>query len=244
MNQFKMNSMHLIPENHFNSYTQGSIKLSTYGGMCSLIQYLQRYVHSLVGLMMLLILSNVSAQINYDARGIEFKQNKYNLAAERRVESWVDLIRSARYAPEKEKLAQVNDFFNRQIKFSSDRDIWLTQDYWASPLEVLVKGAGDCEDYSFAKYFTLKALGVAEDKMRITYVKSLKINKAHMVLTYFSTSDSVVVLDNLVSAIKPANERTDLFPVYSVSGANLWLAKNRTNGKKLDKGMYLNLVMD
>ena len=44
-------------------------------------------------------------------------------------------------------------------------------DYWATPVESLRKGEADCEDYAIAKYFTLRQLGVADDKLRITYYK-------------------------------------------------------------------------
>ncbi|BBN52020.1 hypothetical protein TRE132_01450 [Pseudomonas chlororaphis subsp. aurantiaca] len=56
-----------------------------------------------------------------------------------------------------------------------------------TPVEALWKGAGDCEDYAIAKYFSLRHLGVSSDKLRITYVKALRQNRAHMVLTYYST---------------------------------------------------------
>lgn len=116
------------------------------------------------------------------------------------------------------------------------------KDYWATPLEVLSKGAGDCEDYSIAKYFTLKELGVPEKKMRITYVKALKLNQAHMVLTYFVSPRSVpFVLDNLDPQIKSATDRKDLLPVYSFNGSSLWLAKTKGMGKRVGGSSRLNM---
>lgn len=85
------------------------------------------------------------------------------------------------------------------------------------PVEALWKGAGDCEDYAIAKYFSLRHLGVASDKLRITYVKALRLNRAHMVLTYYSSPEAMpLVLDSLIDAIQPASQRTDLLPVYSL----------------------------
>jgi len=96
-------------------------------------------------------------------------------------------------------------------------------------LEFLATGAGDCEDFAIAKYFTLLELGVDESKMRITYVKSLRRNQPHMVLTFFASPKSVPeVLDNLIPEIKPATQRSDLLPVYSFNGTGLWTAKART----------------
>ena len=35
--------------------------------------------------------------------------------------------------------------------FASDAEVWGQTDYWASPLEMLAKGRGDCEDYVIGK---------------------------------------------------------------------------------------------
>lgn len=115
-------------------------------------------------------------------------------------------------------------FFNDRLLFRDDRVIWNQGDYWASPIEALRKGAADCEDYAIAKYLTLRQLGVASEKLRITYVKALRLNQAHMVLTYYPTPTAIpLVLDNLTGKIQPATQRTDLLPVYSFNGEGLWL---------------------
>ena len=102
------------------------------------------------------------------------------------------------------------------MRFVSDDQHWGRADYWATPVEFLATGAGDCEDFSLAKYFTLKALGVPLERMRLTYAKAVKLNQAHMVVAYFATPDAEpLILDNLISDIKPASQRTDLVPVYS-----------------------------
>ena len=115
-------------------------------------------------------------------------------------------MQSLKESSELEKLVQINTFFN-QVEFADDIDHWGENDYWATPLEFLATDAGDCEDYSIAKYFSLIELGVSEDKLRLTYVKAPKFKQAHMVLTYFSTQHSVpLVLDNLNTEITPRNQ--------------------------------------
>jgi predicted transglutaminase-like cysteine proteinase len=169
-------------------------------------------------------------------------QSKYGQEAVTRIESWQKLIATNQGLSDSEKLILVNRFFNDRIEFIDDIYLWREEDYWATPVEFLSKGAGDCEDYSIAKYFTLLELGVSEEKMRITYVKALNLNQAHMVLTYFETPRSVpVVLDNLVPQIKPATERRDLLPVYSFNGSGLFLAKARGSGKKVGGANRLNM---
>jgi len=173
---------------------------------------------------------------------IEQKHNKY---ARERVVSWQNLISEARNLSNQDKLQRVNDFFNANVQFISDQALWGKEDYWATPIEMLSIGAGDCEDYSIAKYFTLKQLGVDEDKLRLTYVKAIEIGQAHMVLTYFENKRAVpLVLDNLTTEIKPATQRKDLVPVYSFNGTGLWLAKARGEGQRVGDSSRLSLWED
>lgn len=157
--------------------------------------------------------------------------------AKERIEAWSVLIDGSGALPEKDKLAAVNQFFNRQLRFVDDQRNWGQNDYWATPVEALVKGAGDCEDYSIAKYFTLRRLGIPSEKLRITYVKALNYNQAHMVLTYYaSPSSDPLVLDNLIGEIRPASQRKDLLPVYAFNAEGLYTAGKRSgDSKKLSR---------
>ncbi len=172
-------------------------------------------------------------------------EKRFDSAARQRVENWQTLMRESTDLPEKEKLAVVNDFFNSNVLFVDDIVLWGKEDYWATPIEMLSIGGGDCEDYSIAKYFTLKQIGVDEDKLRITYVKAVNLDQAHMVLTYFETKRSApLVLDNLINEIKPASRRQDLIPVYSFNGTGLWLAKSRGEGQRVGDASRLSLWGD
>ena len=102
-----------------------------------------------------------------------------------RIDAWQQLLSTQKQVNEAEQLKVVNLFFNRQLRYEEDIDLWHETDYWATPIQSLWKGAGDCEDYAIAKYFSLRHLGVPADKLRITYVKALSQHPAHMVLTYF-----------------------------------------------------------
>lgn len=172
-------------------------------------------------------------------------ENEYDSEARQRVEAWQILMQENQDLSEREKLAVVNDFFNSNVLFVDDILLWNKEDYWATPIEMLSLGAGDCEDYSIAKYFTLKQLGVDEDKLRITYVKAIDLNQAHMVLTYFENKRAIpLVLDNLINEIQPASRRQDLTPVYSFNGTGLWLAKSRGEGQRVGDASRLSLWED
>ncbi|OLS60597.1 hypothetical protein PSEMO_45190 [Pseudomonas putida] len=153
-------------------------------------------------------------------------------AGQQRIDAWQQLLATQKQLGEAEKLQVVNQFFNRQLRYEEDIDLWHEVDYWATPIQSLLKGAGDCEDYAIAKYFSLRRLGVPADKLRITYVKALRQNRAHMVLTYYSSPDAMpLVLDSLMDAIKPASQRPDLLPVYAFNGEGLWLTGAAGNKK-------------
>jgi len=144
-----------------------------------------------------------------------------------RLQRWRDIIASGQRLDEAEKLRLANDFFNG-ARFVSDEELYGVADYWATPTEFIARDAGDCEDFAIAKYFTLKAMGMDVAKLRITYVKSLTLNQAHMVLAYYPTPDAEpLILDNLNLLIKPASERADLRPVYSFNAEALWLSRTR-----------------
>lgn len=141
-----------------------------------------------------------------------------------RIDDWQRLLQEQVGGSEKDQLVAVNRFFNRRLRFSDDIQIWKENDYWATPVEALFKGAADCEDYALAKYFSLRQLGVPSAKLRITYVKAVRLNQAHMVLTYYEHPLAMpLVLDNLTNAIKPASQRSDLVPVYAFNAEGLWL---------------------
>jgi len=165
---------------------------------------------------------------------------KYDAYAIRRVKALNKLMNSIMDSKVKEKLEKVNNFFN-QMQFTTDKLLWGKDDYWATRKEFLEKGAGDCEDFVIAKYFTLKQLGVPINKLFFTYVKAIKLKQAHMVLTYYKTPVSVpLVLDNINPKILPATMRKDLIPVYSFNGDSLYLAKQQGLGRIIPKGMKKN----
>jgi predicted transglutaminase-like cysteine proteinase len=123
------------------------------------------------------------------------------------------------------QLAAVNSYFNRRIVFAEDIDVWGQEDYWASPLEALAQGRGDCEDYVIAKYFSLLAGGMPVARLRLVYVRAQigGESRAHMVLAYYAQPDAEpLILDNLITAMRPASRRPDLQPVFSFNSDGLW----------------------
>lgn len=147
---------------------------------------------------------------------------------------WQQLLNGGRSGSDPEKLQKVNDFFNQRITFSDDTIIWGQSDYWATPIETMGRGSADCEDFSIAKYYSLLDMGVPLTKLRLIYVKA-SVNgrqQAHMVLAYYaSPSADPLVLDNLISEIRPASRRADLSPIFSFNSAGLWQGTGNQSSK-------------
>ncbi len=182
--------------------------------------------------MALLLFSSSLMALELSRSLLDFIEKRFGLPAVERLLAWQNLSQRDDFTDTSDKLDVVNRFFNQAI-FMSDSEHWGREDYWASPVELLATNAGDCEDYSIAKYFTLRELGIPDEQLKITYVKALDLNQAHMVLAYYDTPDAEpLILDNLKSEVLPASARHDLLPVYSFNGEGLWLAKMRDRGGK------------
>jgi predicted transglutaminase-like cysteine proteinase len=178
----------------------------------------------------LALLSVGSARPGEDgAPGVAF--DRHALDARNRVVRWRALLDDLDDRSELEQLALVNEFFNLHVRFADDREIWGVADYWATPLEALERGYGDCEDYSVAKYITLGLLGVPIERLRITYVRAdtaytgAAVPQAHMVLAYYPAPGAQpLILDNLVNQLLPASARPDLQPVFGFNSEGRWVA--------------------
>ena len=161
-------------------------------------------------------------------------KSEYSEQAYRRGVAINRLIDELKDQPIEKQLTEINRFFNR-FEYREDHQHWGEQDYWATPNEFIGTHKGDCEDFVIAKYFALRKLGVPDERLYLTYVKALRQNVAHMVLSYFPTPTSIPqILDNYNPTIVTADKRKDLLPVYSFNAKSLFLTNSSAGlGKSL-----------
>jgi predicted transglutaminase-like cysteine proteinase len=190
----------------------------------------------------LLLVLAVSAVHAYDFdRLLRLLGERFGSARVSLLRDWQQTVAesSANSLPEKSKLKKINDFINRRVGFEDDLSIWNQSDYWATPLETIGQGRGDCEDFAIIKYYSLKEAGVPPAKLRLVYVKARLESpggpylQAHMVLAYYPTPNAEpLVLDNLVPEIRPASQRRDLQPMFSFNSEAIWsgVAGNSAKG--------------
>lgn len=177
----------------------------------------------------LLSVTLVWGQLDLD-RMRSLAMQRYGADTANLVDEWYAAIETMRDMPDAQKLETANKFFNRRIRWVQDPEAWGQKDYWATPLETMGNGMGDCEDFAIAKYSMLLLAGMDINKLRITYVKAQmggpnsQIHAAHMVLAYYANPAAVPeILDNLITDIYPATKRTDLTPVYGFNSRGLWV---------------------
>ena len=133
--------------------------------------------------------------------------------------AWGEFKARAEKLPFMEQLKLVNSFWNKW-PYRMDKETYGKEDYWAAPYEFL-KNSGDCEDFSIVKFFTLRALGVSPDNMRIVVLVETIRNIPHAVLVVYVDGDAYV-LDNLSNNVLSHTRYRSYEPRYSVNEQSRW----------------------
>lgn len=116
---------------------------------------------------------------------------------------------------------RVNTMMNA-VPYIEDSKNWGRSDYWETPVEFLSRG-GDCEDFAIAKYVSLRALGVPEERLRVAIVKDILKGVPHAVLIVY-TDDGAVVLDNQSKDVRAASALEGRYkPIFSINREGWWL---------------------
>jgi len=164
----------------------------------------------------------------------QYAERQFGKDGGRRLNQWFSsLDRLAKESEPRTLLEGVNKFWNNTVREAEDIKAWRREDYWATPLETLGRGMGDCEDFVIGKYFSLVHLGVPPEKLRLIYVRAQVDGKsvAHMVLGYYDSPEAEpLILDNLEHAIRSASRRRDLTPVFSFNADGVYVRGGHSGG--------------
>jgi predicted transglutaminase-like cysteine proteinase len=135
---------------------------------------------------------------------------------------WSALLASGRAAATRAgQVEAINRAVNQRLVFRSDQSLYGRDDYWATPSEALLNGAGDCEDYAILKMAALRALGVPAQDMYLIILKDLVARADHAVLAV-QVDGRLVVLDNRSDRVTPAEALDDYRPVITLSATGAW----------------------
>jgi predicted transglutaminase-like cysteine proteinase len=113
------------------------------------------------------------------------------------------------------RLGWINRAVNMSIRPASDWSQYGYVDFWASPLQTLGNGAGDCEDYAIVKYAVLRELGVASDDLRLVIVQDEQRQTGHAIVAV-RFEQRWLVLDNRTMAILDAEDVQHYRPLIAL----------------------------
>ncbi|MBT5048824.1 MAG: hypothetical protein HOM58_10000 [Rhodospirillaceae bacterium] len=133
---------------------------------------------------------------------------------------WKSFLASLRGASRLAQIEAVNRYLN-QRRYILDPRNYGVPDYWATPNQFLARN-GDCEDYAIAKYFSLRALGLGADAMRIVVLQDLNLQTAHAILVVY-VDGKALVLDNQATTVVDSRTIHHYRAIYSINEQHWWL---------------------
>ena len=142
-----------------------------------------------------------------------WKKSTGQLAA-KRLRYVYDTARENQNKPVLDKLRIANSTLGK-LPWVADQQQWNSEDYWATPFEILTKVGGDCEDMAIGKYVMLRMMGVPQRNLYLGYGKLKARNEAHMVLVWVNDKRTDLrILDSFIKDVKTGKERTDLLGIF------------------------------
>ncbi len=111
------------------------------------------------------------------------------------------------------QLGKINRAVNLAIRPESDWAQYGYADFWASPLQTLASGAGDCEDYAILKYAVLRALGMTEADLRLIIVRDDKHQAEHAIVAVRDEQEWLI-LDNRTMVILNTDDARHYNPLF------------------------------
>lgn len=117
------------------------------------------------------------------------------------------------------QLGWLNRAVNLAIRPESDWAQYGYADFWASPLQTLGSGAGDCEDYAIVKYVALRELGFAAGDLRFIVVRDDKHQVEHAIVAV-RDGQEWLILDNRTMTILSARDDRHYIPLFALDQEN------------------------
>lgn len=111
------------------------------------------------------------------------------------------------------QLGGVNRAVNLSIRPMSDWVQYGYAQFWASPLQTLSSGAGDCKDYAIVKYAALRKLGISADDLRLVIVRDSVRQVEHEIVAV-RHGKHWLILDNLTMSILDAEQVGHYYPLF------------------------------
>jgi predicted transglutaminase-like cysteine proteinase len=136
-----------------------------------------------------------------------------NSRCSRAARHFLSILELGRKRHGRARLGWINRAVNLSIKPISDWVQYGHADFWASPLQTLSSGAGDCEDYAIVKYVALHHLGIALDDLRLLIVRDDSRQAVHAIVAVHYER-KWLILDNRTFAMLDAEQSRHYYPLF------------------------------
>ena len=144
------------------------------------------------------------------------------------IADWRELMEKLRGKSLADQLDEINSWGNAH-PYVEDQVNWGMVDYWETPHEFMTIN-GDCEDYAISKYYSLRALGVPAEKLRIIILQDLNLGGIiHAVLGVYDDSGELQILDNQSKQVRPALSIYHYRPIYGINESAWWVYQPNRN---------------
>lgn len=136
---------------------------------------------------------------------------------------WTELVDQIPDLPHLDPLDLVNRWVNWHVRYIDDSN----GDDWSAPAPTMLRGFGDCEDFSIAKMALLRAVGIPDDQMFLVLLRDRHRRIDHAVLAV-RRDGQTWIMDNRTDKLLPQELVTDYAPTMSFSGPYMWIYGQRS----------------
>ncbi len=126
-------------------------------------------------------------------------------ACSQEVRRFLSFVALGRKQGGRAQLGWINRAVNLSIRPMSDWEQYGYADVWASPLQTLRSGAGDCEDYAILKYAILRELGFRSDDLRLVILEDDKLQAEHAIVAVREDGEWLILDNRTMAILSPAD---------------------------------------
>ena len=122
------------------------------------------------------------------------------------------IVREASEYRDKAVLAHINRSINLLLKPVPSN--------WASALDSVKLGSGDCKAFSAAKYLALREAGIFTDNIRLVIVRNRPRDEDHMVVAVYQSYEWLI-LDDQTMSLLPDGKEQNYTPIFVLDNAGV-----------------------
>lgn len=137
---------------------------------------------------------------------------------------------------------EVNNYVN-SFKYKTDMENYGKKEYYASPLEMIKKQSGDCEDYAILKYNILvNEFGLDKNKFKFVFGTTGKNNEPHILLSYKDNNKEFYLDNNIKNRMLESYNHKNFNKILDIKDNKIIF--NNGEEKKITSNHKYNKLLD